>query len=213
MAKIQIIYDNTTLNNSLKADWGFSALISAHNKTILFDTGGNGQILLENMQKLSISPESISDVFISHSHFDHIGGLSHFLNENNNVTVHVPKSFRGVRSAEKVVYYDHPVQLFSGLYTTGELDGIEQSMVIETAKGLLIIAGCSHPPMEKIINAAKTFGSVFGIIGGLHGFDQFDLFKNFELICPTHCTQYIKEIKNRFPHSFIEGGAGRVIDI
>ena len=45
MIKIQIIYDNTSINRDLKADWGFAALIQAYGKNILFDTGANGNIL------------------------------------------------------------------------------------------------------------------------------------------------------------------------
>jgi len=57
--KITIVYDNTTSREDLQADWGFSALIEAKNTPkILFDTGANGKILLNNMEKLGIKPIS-----------------------------------------------------------------------------------------------------------------------------------------------------------
>ncbi len=37
--KITIIYDNTSLKGSLKADWGFAAVLQTGNRTVLFDTG------------------------------------------------------------------------------------------------------------------------------------------------------------------------------
>jgi len=213
MMKIQIIYDNTSLNQDLKPDWGFAALIQAFGKNILFDTGANGEILLYNMQVLNIDPDNISDVFISHCHFDHIGGPSHFLNKNSNVTLHAPKSFRGVRYARDVIYYDKPQEIFQKFYTTGELDNIAQSLTVRTDKGLFIIAGCSHPSMNIILRATRNFGSIYGIAGGLHGFDQYKLFQDFQMICPTHCTKHIAKIKERFPGKYIEGGAGTVIII
>ena len=210
--KVTIIYDNTAFRKDLQADWGFSALIEAKGKRILFDTGGSGSILLSNMSKLKIVPKEIDEVFISHAHFDHIGGLSAFLNQNNEVKVWIPHSLRGVRNAKEVIEIENPIKLYEGIYSTGELEKIEQSLCIETQKGIVIIAGCSHPRMEHIIGAASQFGKVYGIIGGLHG-NRPESLKNFDLICATHCTQYKQEIKFLYPERYIEGGVGKVIDI
>ncbi len=80
-------------------------------------------------------------------------------------------------------------------------------------KGLIILTGCSHPNMSKILAAAQNFGEIYGIIGGLHDFDQYKLFRDFQMICPTHCTKHIKDIKELFPQAYIEGGAGKFIEI
>ncbi len=48
---------------------------------------------------------------------------------------------------------------------------------------------------------------------GLHGFRDFDLVKDLGLICPTHCTQFISEIKSRHQDKYVPGGAGKVIEI
>ncbi len=211
--KIKILYDNTVFLSGLKTDWGFSCLVEVHGRKILFDTGANGSILLENMKKLEVNPQSIDEVFISHPHFDHIGGLSAFLNENNNVKIYVPISLRGIRNAKEIIYVDEPMELHENIFSTGELDHIEQSMVVKTGKGLVLIVGCSHPEMKHILKAASQFGKVHAIIGGLHGFNEFELFKDFGVICPTHCTQHIAEIKSLYPEKYIEGGVGKIIEI
>lgn len=212
--KVTIIYDNTAYKKGLRADWGFSCLVEVENTPrILFDTGTNGSILLDNMKKLNIDPTSIDEVFISHAHFDHTGGLSAFLNVNNNVKVYVPVSFRGVRGAKEVISVSEPLKIHNNVFSSGELDAIEQSMGVETEKGIVLIVGCSHPYMDHILDAARKFGKIYGIIGGLHGFSEFDLFKNLELICPTHCTQHKAELKSLYPEKYIEGGAGRIIEI
>ncbi|MBN1625432.1 MAG: MBL fold metallo-hydrolase [Deltaproteobacteria bacterium] len=210
--RVTIIYDNTVYRKDLQPDWGFSALVETGERSILFDTGASGTILFSNMEKLEILPEDINEIFISHYHFDHTGGLSAFLDQNSKVRVWVPRSFRGVKNAEEVIEIDKPAILHDGIYSTGELEGIEQSLCVETQKGIVIIAGCSHPRMEHIIGAASQFGKVYGIIGGLHG-NRPETLKGLELICATHCTQYKQEIKSLYPGKYIEGGAGKVIEI
>ncbi|MDB4583946.1 MBL fold metallo-hydrolase [Draconibacterium sp.] len=211
--KITILYDNTLFQNNLKADWGFSCLLEAHGRTILFDTGANGAILLKNMEKLNIQPSSVGNVFISHAHFDHVGGLSAFLNENDQVNVYVPVSLRGVRNAKRVIHVDKPTELYENFYSTGELENIEQSMAVKTGNGLVLVVGCSHPDMKNIMDTASQFGKIYAIVGGLHGFDEYDLFKDLDVICPTHCTQHIAEIKALYSEKYIEGGAGKIIEL
>ena len=211
--KATILYDNTIFQSGLVSDWGFSCLVETQNRTILFDTGSKGSLLLENMKKLGIDPLIIQDVFISHSHFDHIGGLAAFLGKNDQVTVFVPVSLRGMKYAKKVVYVSGPEELYENIYSTGELDQIEQSMVVNTEKGLVLFVGCSHPKMKKILKTASQFGRVHAVIGGLHGFKKFKLFRDLGVICPTHCTQRISEIKNTYPQKLKKGGVGQIITI
>jgi len=64
--KVTIIYDNTAFKKDLQADWGFSALVEAKERKILFDTRANGRILLSNMEKLKIDPKRIEDVYSLH---------------------------------------------------------------------------------------------------------------------------------------------------
>ena len=211
--KISITYDNTTFKKELKADWGFSALIEIENSPkILFDTGASGKILLANMEKLDIDPCSIDEVFISHAHFDHTGGLSAFLSINNQVKIWVPPSFRGVKNAKQVISIKNPTKLHKGIYSTGELENIEQSLCIRSKKGIIVIVGCSHPDMKNILEIASQFGKVYGIMGGLHGTRPESL-KDLDLICATHCTKHKKKIKKLYPEKYIEGGAGRIIEI
>ncbi len=212
--KITIVYDNTSFRKDLRPDWGFACVIEDDDHhVILFDTGANGAILLANMERMHIDPGNIEEVFISHGHFDHTGGLSAFLDVNPDVKIYCPESFRGVRNAREVVTVeDAPAQIHDNVFSTGELEGIEQSMVVLTKKGVVLVVGCSHPRMSHILKAAARFGEVYAIVGGMHGFHDYELFRGIEHICPTHCTQHIDEIRARFPDAYTPGGAGRILE-
>jgi 7,8-dihydropterin-6-yl-methyl-4-(beta-D-ribofuranosyl)aminobenzene 5'-phosphate synthase len=208
-----IVYDNEAFETGLVADWGFSCLVEKEGiPNILFDTGTSGSILLKNMEKLDIDPRDIEHVFISHGHYDHIGGLSDFLQVNGDVDVYVPASVRVPSSARQVVDVEDPVKIHEDVLSTGKLKGIEQSMVVRIEEGLVVIAGCSHPGVETILNAANQFGRLHALVGGLHGFSDLELLEDLEWVCPTHCTRHKDRIKSLYPGKHIQGGAGRVIE-
>ncbi len=73
--KLTIVYDNTTTDPQLKPDWGFAAVVEYGGHTLLFDTGANGSILLDNMRQLGVDVGSIEAIILSHQHDDHSGGL------------------------------------------------------------------------------------------------------------------------------------------
>ena len=180
---------------------------------ILFDTGANGSILLSNMEKLNIDPRSIDEVFISHSHWDHVAGLVYLLKVNNKIKVYVPPSCFEPFRAKEVIGVKEALKIHENIFSTGELSGIEQSMAVKTEKGVVVITGCSHSGVGNILNAASKFGKVYALIGGLHGFSEFDLLKDLELVCPCHCTQFKSKIKKLYPEKCTDCGAGKIISL
>jgi 7,8-dihydropterin-6-yl-methyl-4-(beta-D-ribofuranosyl)aminobenzene 5'-phosphate synthase len=212
--KITIIYDNKAWAPGLQADWGFACLLDLNDGSrLLFDTGANGSIFLQNMEKIGLDPRTISSVFISHAHWDHTGGLPAFLERNRKAVVYLPASCQKPSEAKKIFSIQAPCQLTPNLWSTGELNGGEQSLVVDTGKGLAVISGCAHPGVGAILQAAAQFGRVTALIGGLHGFRDFDLLQDLSLVCPCHCTQYITEIQQRYPKTFVPGGAGRIVEV
>ena len=192
-------------------DWGFSCLVESDDQKILFDTGAKAEVLAGNMKKLGIDLFQIDAVFISHDHWDHTGGLAAVL-EKNQVPVFVPESFADDSVMPGIIRIREPLEIAKNIYSTGELKQIEQSLVIRLENDeVTVVAGCSHPGVEEILGAASVFGKVTTLVGGLHGFQDFELIDDLKRICPTHCTQYINEIAARYPEKVIPGGAGKVI--
>ena len=210
--KISIIYDNEAFREDLKGDWGFSCLVEVYDRRILFDTGAKSSILFENMKKLNIEPKAMDEIFISHGHWDHTGGLTDFL-KINPVKVYLPLSCQKTYGASEAVKIKESIEIHENIFSTGELENIEQSLVVKTQKGLVVIVGCSHPGVKNILKAASQWGEVYALIGGLHGFKDFDLLKDLELVCATHCTKFKSEIKSLYPKKYIRGGAGKIIEI
>jgi len=212
--RITIIYDNETKKPELIADWGFSCLIEAQDSPkILFDTGANGSILRHNLKELKIKPSDIGIIVISHPHGDHTGGLRDIIEANPDAELYLPQSFSGEVSAKLVTKVKEPFEIRHNIFTTGEIGGIEQSLVINSDKGLLVIVGCSHPGVGNILDTAARFGKVYGIIGGFHGFHNLDRLEALSLICPCHCTQYKSAIKHLFPDRCWDCGAGAIFEL
>lgn len=210
--KVTIVYDNEIWQPGLEAAWGFSCLVEANGQQLLFDTGGRGEILLKNLEALNLDPRSISEIFISHGHWDHLGGLAELLRLNRDVRVYLPWSCSRPPEAREVIRVQGPLEISENFFSTGELPGAEQSLVVKTEKGLAVICGCSHPGVGAILEAASQFGRVSALVGGLHGFREYELLANLELVCPCHCTQHQAEIMARYPETAVSGGAGRVLE-
>lgn len=176
--RITVLYDNNPGRADLEVAWGFSCILKGADKTILFDTGGVGSVLLRNMQRLGISPEDVDIVVLSHVHRDHVGGLTTLLARNSNVSVYVPMSFPKRIKEEvtahgaRVVDVGAPLMVCEGVYSTGELSGPvrEQALIVETAKGGILITGCAHPGIVKMSRKAKDLirGDLFLVMGGFH---------------------------------------------
>ena len=233
--KILTLYDNYTVNSDLKTDWGFAALISVEDYNLLFDTGTDGKILLSNMEKLGVEPKDINKVMISHDHYDHFGGLTDFLAANNQVKIYILSNFSQTKSiiqkaGVKMVEIDNPTTIIEKISTTGSLGNSipEQSLILDTEKGLVVITGCAHPGIVNIVTSVKNQlpdKKIYLVMGGFHLFQSSETeirsiiedFKNLgvQKVAPCHCTgdKAINLFKEAYQENFIENGVGKLIEL
>ncbi len=116
--------------------------------------------------------------------------------------------------------------LFSTLLdVAGTKEMNEISMAVKTPQGLALVVGCSHPGIEKILEAAtKIEPRVYGVFGGFHLADVSDAevssivthFRDkwkFERVAAGHCAGEFafSEFNRVFGSKFDRAGVGTVI--
>lgn len=138
--KITIL--STMLSDFYIGEWGFSALIEFDGQKILFDTGSRKNTVLQNAKELNIDLNYIKNVYLSHNHKDHTGGLINLKQNfpNSFSTAHVGEGIFYERPSSKggdhyilqnkgkiknlginFVYHKNANQIFPGVWTTGQV--------------------------------------------------------------------------------------------
>ena len=138
--KITIL--STMLSDFHTGEWGFSAMIEVDGERILFDAGSRENTVLQNAKELNINLDNLDNIFISHNHKDHTGGLITLKKE-------YPNSFKNAHVGEgiffsrpnpdgdgnyilssrntlknlgiKFISHKNPTQLVPGVWTTGQV--------------------------------------------------------------------------------------------
>jgi len=238
---------------TLIGEWGFSAVVEANGRRLLFDTGATPETVLRNAEALGVDLSSITDVILSHFHWDHTGGLLTLrreLSKKNPAALsraHVGRGFFWPRSRKdgtpyssvadiraafeasggKFIEHDSPAEIFPGVWLTGPVPRIhpernyppeilvktpqgttldevpdDDSLVLDSTDGLIVVTGCGHAGVINTLEAARkavrTDARVGTVFGGLHLFAADDStldwtgsqFKRFGVahVIGAHCT-------------------------
>lgn len=230
---LTVVYDNYSVDSDLQTSWGFGCVVKTEKTTVLFDTGGDGSILLSNMKKVGRAPGDVDVVAISHVHGDHVGGLAGFLEDNNQVTVYIPASLPDStremigRKGARYVDITESRRIVDDVHTAGELGTWikEQSLIVESTHGLIIVTGCAHPGVVNIVKKAKAYREeeVHLVMGGFHlmGTPEGELLgivdefrkMNVNKVAPSHCSgDLCRELfEEEYGEDFIDSGVGRTI--
>jgi len=230
-----VLYDNYVNLEGTTADWGFSCFIEGTERTILFDTGCRGNTLLQNAEVLEVDLAEIDDIVLSHDHLDHTGGLDAVLGINPHVTVYFGQSFPSnydddISNAGAVpVRVNESIELCNHVHSTGELVGPirEQSLILETDDGLVVITGCSHPGIINILQVVRELmeQDIYLVFGGFHLLDHSDAQvqqiiddmkgMGVQKVGPTHCTgdRAIDLFHAAYGDDCLDMGVGKIVQV
>ena len=269
--RVTILYDSFGKDPALTMDWGFAALVEYGGKRILFDAGGNPEILEHNVAAKNIDLSRLDFVVMSHRHGDHMGGLAYVLKVNPKVKIYAPKERSGVYGddrpsstwyrkdtslpAEQRYYRGTPpesihtgaawpsadfqlidknTEIAPGMFLIalvsddpGTRELRELSLTIKSPQGMILIVGCSHPHVERIVQEAVAIDPHIAILfGGLHQIQAPDaeveriavvLHDHYKLerVAPGHCTgePEFAALKRAFGGHYVYAGVGSVVDL
>jgi len=231
MERLTILYDNRAVEGFIP-DWGFSALVELEDFTLLFDTGAKPEVLKANMERAGVTPSEIDGLFISHNHWDHVGGLPYVLENNHHLELYIPEPDcyeyeEKLPEGTVCVPVSAPTYiteraLSTGIMATGlELPEYEHSLVVLSQMGAVLITGCSHPGIVEIAKRAVSIVGepMFLTVGGFHLYKATDdevvevaneLKKFTQFVAPCHCTgeRAIELFSEVFGDKFIDAKAG-----
>ena len=244
--KVELInvYDNNVYDHTLelKSSWGFACVVKGFGRTILFDTGEFSDILLHNMKIMGIDPLDIDIVVLSHADKDHSGGLQGFLEVNPRVDLYLLDNYshevyaKAKELGARVHIVEDFFEIIPSVYSTGDMPTNrtgdlhigkkEQSLILSTTQGLIVITGCAHADIISITKKIKIMldEKIILITGGFHYLDSSekeiseilanDNIKNIPYIAPTHCSgelivSMLKKEKKNNP----EFGLGKILNL
>jgi len=144
--KITVLVTNLAGNaKGGDGEWGYSALVEADGRKILYDTGSSADMVLKNARALHVDLSDVEEVILSHNHWDHVAGLMTLRRE---FAAANPKAFSRVHVAARIfeprldaagqdqnglrdiraaylatggsfIVHDKPAELLPGLWLTG----------------------------------------------------------------------------------------------
>ncbi|MGD2123016.1 MAG: MBL fold metallo-hydrolase [Gemmatimonadota bacterium] len=229
---VTILFDNYGTDDRLNTGWGFAALLETPGHTILFDTGLDGEALLENFRLMGKDPMAVETIVISHAHGDHTGGIQALLDLGLRPTFYLLPGFpaemrEGGPESVEIVLASPGQEILPGIRTTGQVgeDIPEQALALETRDGTVVITGCAHPGVVQMAERAMEFSPqpLHLVMGGFHLMESSSqeiqgILADFQRLGvqragPTHCSgeEAMTAFQNAYGENYQRLGVGQIL--
>ena len=202
-------------------------------------TGGLSAVLgIASKAKIYLHPAAVEPKFSKKTAGAELIGIS-------------DSTLKAIKNRE-VIWTETPTQIFPGVTVTGQVPRIndfedvggaffldencqkadelldDQTLFIETAKGLVIIFGCAHAGVVNILHHIEDLTEkkqFYAALGGMHllraSKERIKLTEtvfreyNLQRIGPAHCTgsKTIEKFKTAFPNQYFTCSVGMQIDL
>lgn len=184
MKVFAVLVTNCAGRKGLLAEHGLSLFIRHDSGDILLDTGA-GPLFLDNAQFMNLPIENVDFAILSHSHYDHVGGITalsrQFSMTGINCRVYHPDDYEFPKlpalistNISKSLSLKDNIHLIG---TTGVYHGKDEDQEIKEISLVIddtLFIGCCHSGFEKIMDEAEKFAKVRKVVGGFHNFKESD---------------------------------------
>ncbi len=231
---LTILCDNYVHDAAFQSEWGFSCLVSGLEKTILFDVGGPLCSIRVNLKVAGVEFSTIGALTFSHPHSDHVAGLPCLFPLPSAMSLFVPSWFptswkqQLAAQAAAAIPVTGPTEICPNALLTGPIFGsvTEEALCVRKSSGIVVITGCAHPGIVKMVEAAKSLfpgEAIALVIGGFHLVEESEaavrsiaqqlLALGVVKVAPTHCSGDVARAVFRevFGANYIEAGVGLVL--
>ena len=139
---ICVANDTAPANSTLKVEHGLSYWIDTGSGIVMLDTGKSVEVLTHNLSQLGLEAGKVDALVISHSHYDHTGGLEalpirtpkiplyahadvfrvrYSLRDGQYRPVGFSQSREEIEARFELILREEAVEVLPGLWTTGEI--------------------------------------------------------------------------------------------
>ena len=169
------LVENELGESGCEAAHGLSFYVETENHKLLFDSSPS-ELVIRNAQKLGVDLTTIDTVILSHSHYDHSGGILPFVELNPQAKIYMQHNaggeyyaFDGEEKGYRYIGIDKKIlslpstnkrlrELCDGQYIQDEFHH-EQNLLLTAGGKKILFCGCAH---NGILNVMETFERKFG---------------------------------------------------